>query len=45
LQQVAQGEAGIDNVLHQEDILALDALIQILGDAYYAGLANISSLG
>src|ERR1035437_16942 len=41
LQQVAQGEAGIDDILDQQYVFALDALIQILGDAHHAGGAAL----
>src|ERR1039457_7147922 len=39
LQQVAQREAGIDDIFHQQNVFALDAVIQVLGDAQQAGRA------
>ena len=39
LQQIARGEAGVDDVLHQQDVLVLNRIVQILGDAHHAGRA------
>src|SRR5271157_728148 len=46
LQEVAQRETGVHDVLHQEDVLALDGLVQVLGDAHHArGAALVREAG
>src|ERR1035438_580532 len=37
LQEVAEREAGIDDILDQQHVLAFDAVVEILGDAHHAG--------
>ena len=36
LEQITGGESGVDNIFHQQNVLAFDALVQILGDAHQA---------
>jgi len=41
LQQIASGEAGVDDVLHQHHVFALDAFIQILRDSHQPRRASL----
>src|SRR5262245_2294044 len=41
LQQVAQRKSGVDNILYKDHVLSLDALVEVLGDAYHAGGAAL----
>src|SRR5260370_22480573 len=36
LEQIARGEPGVDDVLHQHHVFALDAVIQVLRDSHQA---------
>ena len=44
LADVAKSETGIDEILYQEHVLALDALLQVLHDPHHAGCLSRRSV-
>src|ERR1051326_3346512 len=37
LQLIAQSKAGVHDIFHEQDILAFNGLIEILGDSHHSG--------
>ena len=44
LEQIAQGVAAVQNILHHDDILALDALREVLGDLHLTGRGSAGAV-